>query len=170
MCRGTCWFESVVCQRCEHPSRPPPPFPSWQRSLGRTRWWNDRFQQDSDELLLWLPCNQTLRLSWKENNWRRKNPQKWMEEIYLNTVSTSCLEFEWARHRDRTRRFSKVMKTKASWRNPVKELTSSQFLLNNLTLRCCPPQDMQCWLYLFQTQQPSRQQKPTGLPVTFQNP
>ena len=42
--------------------------------------------------------------------------------IYLDTVSTSCSEFESARHRDRARRFSKVVKTKASRRNPGKEL------------------------------------------------
>ena len=43
-----------------------------------------------------------LCVSLEKRSIESENPQEWMQEIYLNTVSTSCLEFEWARHCDRT--------------------------------------------------------------------
>ena len=55
-----------------------------------------------------------LCVSLEKRSIESENTQEWMQEIYLNTVSTSCLEFERARHCDRTRSLSKVMKTHAS--------------------------------------------------------
>ena len=79
-------------------------------------------------------------------------------DIYLNTVSTSCLELERSRHRDWTGFLPKVVETKMVAVDPEQLLIP--FIYHFLTLYCCLLQRRRYWSFPFQTQRPSRRQRP----------
>ena len=186
MCRGTCWSQSEACQRCVLPSRRPPcsswdnfevaitvklsstSLPVMAKELRKNSIVERPFPTGfgwTSALVALYPNFESLLEKGSSEIDLRNAFEGW---IYLNTVSASCLELERTRHRDWTRLLPEIVETKMIAVDPEQHLIT--FIKSSLTLYCCLLQCRQCWSFPSQTQLPSRQQKPTGLPVTFQIP